>query len=78
MADGIDEGVAYPLTSKRIKLNYLKHLAYSCCLLPEEPLSSLVTTTLLSAMILNNNNPNLQQFLVFIVANHMTSLHQIV
>ena len=27
MADGIDEGVAYPLTSKRIKLNYLKHLA---------------------------------------------------
>ena len=23
MADGIDEGVAYPLTSKMIKLNYL-------------------------------------------------------
>ena len=27
MADNITEGAAYPLTSKRIKLNYLKHLA---------------------------------------------------
>ena len=27
MGDGIDDGVAYPLNSKRINLNYLKHLA---------------------------------------------------
>ena len=37
MADNITEGVAYPLTSKRIKLNYLKHLARELGLPTEAP-----------------------------------------